>query len=275
MKRVLILLIATYSIFLYGCGAYIAPIFKDPGNTPVSNYKFNYSVVDAKKLKTPLTFLLISPTYNVNFPNIWLQGVIGSKGVDDLRRVITNFSNALENDYNKLMVERGFRLISLLKDQAMATYSQREQSTFALKSRIEIDVNATENSKTEPKEKLGSGLIGAKEYDYGIVKGEFNVKYKIYLEVYEPFTWQLIWVKTIEEQDPNAISYTYNWNYTDKNFMEIKIGSDSRQQSLADLLMDVHKNTLSKCEVFIDPEEFTILSRNADEIRKKAQGVIK
>jgi hypothetical protein len=39
--------------------------------------------------------------------------------------------------------------------------------------------------------------------------------------------------------------------------------------------MDVYKNTLSKCETFIDPDEFSILAKNADDIRKKATGIVK
>ncbi|MBI1937311.1 MAG: hypothetical protein HYS25_04230 [Ignavibacteriales bacterium] len=269
MKKITICLFIFGSVFFSGCGAYMAPTFEDPGNTAVPNYQFNYSVQDQKNLKVPLTFLLISPSYSVVYPQLWIQGR------DDLQNIVKNFSKAIEGDFNELMVDRGFRLISLLKDQAMATYSQREQSTFALKSRIEIEVNATQNSFTEPKEQLGSGLIGAKNFSYGVATGEFNVKYKIYLEVYEPFTWQLIWVKTIEEQEPKTISYSYNWNYTDSKTMAVKIGTDSRPQSLANVLMEVYQNTLSKCEVFIDPDEFTILARNADDIRKKAQGVVK
>lgn len=269
MKKITICLFILGSVLFSGCGAYMTPTYEDPGNTAVPNYQFNYNVQNQKNLKVPLTFLLISPSYNVVYPQLWIQGR------DELQNIVKNFSKAIEGDFNELMVGRGFRLISLVKDQAMATYSQREQSTFALKSRIEIEVNATQHSFTEPKEQLGSGLIGAKKFGYGVVTGEFNVKYKIYLEVYEPFTWQLIWVKTIEEQEPKTISYSYNWNYSDLKTMNIKIGTDSRPQSLANVLMDVYQNTLSKCEVFIDPEEFTILARNADDIRKKAQGVVK
>lgn len=264
------LMLIFFSIVLFnGCGAYMTPTYADPGITAVPNYKFDYSVSSQKKLKNPLTFLLISPSYTVEYPQLWIQGK------DEMSSIVKNFSSAIENDFNELMVDRGFRLISLVKDQSMATYAQREQSTFALKSKIEIVLNASQQSFTEPKEQLGSGLIGAKIFDYGVVTGEFNVKYKIYLEVYEPFTWQLIWVKTIEELEPKSISYSYNWNYTDLKTMSIKIGTDSRPQSLANILMDVYKNTLSKCEVFIDPDEFTILSRSADDIRKKATGVVK
>jgi hypothetical protein len=264
------LLLIFFSILSFnGCGAYIPPTYVDPGITPVPNYKFNYSVSSQKKLKNPLTFLLISPKYTVEYPQLWTQGK------DEMSSIIKDFSNALENDFNELMVDRGFRLISLVKDQSMATYAQREQSTFALKSRIEIVINASQQSVKEPKQQLGSGFVGARKIDYGVVSGEFNVKYKIYLEVYEPFTWQLIWVKTIEELEPKSIAYSYNWNYTDENTMAIKIGTDSRPQSLANILMDVYKNTLSKCETFIDPDEFSILAKNADDIRKKATGIVK
>jgi hypothetical protein len=273
MKKVRNSLIGLLTLFtilcINGCGAYMAPTFDDPGVTAVPNYKFDYSVSSNKKLKTPLTFLLISPSYNVDFPQIW------SQGRDQMFDIVKSFSTAMENDFNELMVDRGFRLISLVKNQQMATYSQRDQSTFSLTSKIEIVINASQQSSTEPKEQLGSGLIGAKKYENGVVSGEFNVKTRIVLEVYEPITWQLIWVKTIEELEPKTISYSYNWNYVDTKTMNVKIGTDTRPQSLANILMDVYKNTLSKCEVYLDPEEFSMLSKQADDIRKKAAGVVK
>lgn len=268
-----LMLIFFSNVLFNGCGAYMnmGTIYVDPGITPVPNYKFDYSVSSHKKLKNPLTFLLISPSFNVQYPQLW-QG-----GGDELLSIVKNFASAIGNDFNELMVNKGFRLISLVKDQNMATYSQREQSTFALKSSIVIDLNASQQSHTKPKAQLGSGLVSANKFDYGVDTGEFNVKYKINLEVYEPITWQLIWVKTIEELESN-IPYSYNWNYIGSRtgvVEGIKIGTDSRPQSLANILMDVYKNVLSKYEVFIDPDEFTILSRNADAIRKKAIGVVK
>lgn len=264
-----VLLIACSIILLNGCGAYMAPTFEDPGQTQVPMYKFDYSVTTQKKLQNPLTFLLISPSYRVDFPQIWTQGR------ENLSDVVRNFSSAMEKDFNELMVDRGFRLISLVKDQQMATYSQREQSTFSLTSKIEIMIDASQNATSEVKQSLGSGIIGAKSYEAAVVSGEFNVKTRIVLEVYEPITWQLIWVKTIEELEPKSISYIYKWNYTDSKTWATKIGADTRPQSLADILMDVYKNTLSKCEVYLDPDEFTMLSKQAEDIRKKATGIVK
>ena len=196
----------------------MAPVFEDPGKTPVPKYKFDYTVSTSKKLQNPMAFLLISPSYKVDFPQLWYK----FQGTDKLNDIIKNFSSSMEKDFNELMVGRNFRLISLLKDQQLATYSQREQSAFSLTSKIEIVIDATQNSSSSISQKPGSGLVGATTYEASIVTGEFNVKTRIVLEVYEPITWQLIWVKTIEEQEPKSINYSYKWNYTDAQTMAVK-----------------------------------------------------
>ena len=268
-RFLLVILIPCCIILFNGCGAYMEPVFEDPGQTPVPMYKFDYSISTHKKLHDPLTFLLISPSYKVDFPQIWTQGIAG------LSDIIRNFSSAIEKDFNELMVERGFRLISLVKDQQMATYSQREQSIFSLTSKIEIMIDASQNKSSEVKQSIGSGIIGARSFEAAVASGEFNVKTRIVLEVYEPITWQLIWVKTIEEIESKSISYMYKWNYTDTKTWGVKIGADTRPQSLADILMGVYKNTLSKCEIYLDPDEFAILSKQAEDIRLKATSVVK
>lgn len=270
MKHLVSFLLAVALLFLVGgCGAYIPAVFEDPGITPNPSFKFDYTSTTPRKLQEPLTFLLISPSYEVKFPNTWAQGT------DKLKDIVEDFSSAMERDFNKLLVDRRFRLISLLKDQQLATYSQREQSTFSLRSKIEVEIDAVTHASSEPKMKLGTGLVDAKTYEPGLESGQFNIKTKIVLEVKEPITWQLIWVKTLEDEGGKSINYSFKWNYSDAKTMTVRLGSDSRPQSLADVLMDVYRKTLSQCESYIDPEEFAILSKQSSEIRKKATGVVK
>lgn len=263
-------------ILFVSCSSYVAARFEDPGPNPTFNYKFDYSPTSNKRLSEPLTMLLITPSYNVVYPQGngmnafgYNQDVTSSFDV-----IIKNYTNAMGDDFKEMMTARNFRIIEMVRNKETATFSQREQSNFSLFATVTLEITDQMISSEEPKKGIGAILL-TNEWNAGNQSGVFGVKSRIKLEVYEPLTWQLLWTKSLET-DPLSENYQFKWNYINaNNIMVYKVGSDSRPMSLAHLLEQSYKNVMDNLMTYIDPDEFSLLSKQAKEIRKQATGIVK
>lgn len=254
-------LVATVAMLFAACG--LIPItYEDPGTDPAVSYKFDYTPIPGNKLKEPLTFLLVTPRFNVNYPEQRVQQYVVSVQRGDIDRILKSFSSSMGDDFNEMMVARGFRLVSLVREQAEATYVQREQSNFAITAKIDIEIAEDVTSASEP-----SQDIITKKVSVGRQSGNFRIKPRITLEAYEPLSWQLFWFKSLE-LDEASRPYSYKWNYTE-GMSRIKVGGDSRPQILASVLMDSYNQIMDRLWSYLDPDEFTMLDKKAKEIRGK------
>jgi hypothetical protein len=253
---------------------YLSASFKHPGPNSPAKYRFDYVPTEAKKLKQELTFLLISPQYEVKASGL-NQRLVGYGTLTDLttglptdmKGVMDDYTSAMGEDFKEMMTTRGFRLIQMLKDQHSATYGQREQSNFSLSLKVSAEIFSDVTSAKDP-----SQNIITNQWSVGEESGRLRVKSRLTLEAYEPMTWQLFWVKYLESEELST-DYSYKWNYTKRG--GVVVGSDTRPQALASLLERSYNDTMDKLYIYLDPDEFTALNVKEQEIRKKATGEIK
>jgi hypothetical protein len=223
-------------------------------------------------LKQELTFLLTNPEIT-KYPGQYDQSLQTSfSGITPelqgtIKKIADDYASAMGADFKEMMTSRGFRLVQIVKDQKMATFGQREQSNFALAAKVSIELSEQIASQEEPSQNYLTG-----NWKAGMRAGGFAVKSRIDLEAYEPLTWQLMWVKSVETDEMHA-PFTYKWNHAGKSG-GYAVGSDTRPQALATLLQQSYNDTMEKLYTYLDPDEFTMLSVNAQEIRKKSAGTI-
>jgi len=262
------------ALVCFGCGGLLMDNYIAPGPNPDNKYEFDYSPKEGMKLKDPLSFLLISAKPEIEFPAIRVDssgqsGVPSEESNQNMRNVINDFSAAMVDDLKEILTDKRFRLIQLLENQQMATFGQREQSNFSLFPRVSVQIKDKIISAIKPGHNLGQALL--KQIVPGEVTGRLSVKARISFEVQEPITWQLIWVKSIDT-DVFEEEYSYKWNLASSGYV---IGEDTRPQALASILMKSYDSILDNLSTYIDVDEFTMLSKQALEIRKKATGIIK
>ncbi len=284
IKYVYSILIISSVVLFVSCSGYVTPSFEDPGPNPTFNYKFDYTPTVDKKLSEPLTMLLISPSYQITYPQGSSSNVFYQTGqnyafgyntdaITSFESITSKYTNAMGEDFKEMMTSRDFRIIEMVKNKESATFSQREQSNFCLIGKVTLEISDQVTSSSEPAKNIGAVLL-TNVYSPGSQNGVFGVKSRITLEVYEPLTWQLIWTKSLETE-PLQENYQFKWNYMSVNSYSYKVGSDSRAVSLASLLEKSYKNVMDNLMTYIDPDEFTLLSKQAKEIRKQATGIVK
>jgi len=277
---ILFVIVLCASALVAGCASYVPASFEDPGQNPPLSYRFDYTPKADKSLKNPLTMLLVSPTYEVKFPSQY-SAVGGSsfsgattEVLDEYNKIIAAYSNSMGDDFKEMMTKRNFRIIEMLKQKDLATYSQREQSNFSLTPKVVVELADNVLTSEDPERDVAGALLTNK-WSAGTRSGKFGMKARIVLEVYEPLTWQLLWVKSIET-DPMTKDYRYRWNYRRTGApLDFAVGSDDRPNALASLLEQSYNEVMDKLYIYLDPDEFTVLSKQAEEVRKKATGIVR
>lgn len=259
-----------------------SPKIIPPGPDVVATYNFDYQPTDIKKSPESFTFLLLAGVPDIKSPYSTTSAVVsvefqGSETphyspqtIRNINKIISAFSTALTEDVKELMTARGYRLVQLVKTQDEATFGQREMSNFAIRPVISVEIDDTITNVTSPKYELI-------KISPGLVEGVIGVKARISVEMKEPITWQLIWLKYVET-DRFEEDYTFKWNWTSKGtsgYTGFQIGEDTRAQALASLLSGLYNEVLKKIEIYFDPQEFSMLNKQAQEIRKKAMGIVK
>lgn len=262
-----------------GCAGYLPARSEGVGQTPAPQYKFDYTAHKAKQLRNPLALLLIAGKYEVKFPDVdpardasWTPEVRKSMG-----KIVTDYAKALSDDTKELLTTKGFRLTEMLDDQQRATFSQREQSALSLTPKIVVEVATAETSDSKPGQDIMGALL-TNEYKAGRVTGALTVRRRVVLEAYEPLTWQLVWTKSLEGK-PLTKEYSFRYNYGQwvgsQPVGGLAIGEDERPAALAALLEASYKETLDDLSTFIDVDEFAMLSKQGEDIRKQARGVVR
>jgi len=263
----------------WGCAAYVKPSYIVPGPNPIANYRFDYNPPkDLKKSTEPFTFLLLQANKDVKSPYSTTSVEVdiprfSSRTTEDLNKIISEFSTSITEDLKELMTQKGFRLVQLVKSQDEATYGQREMSNFAIYPKVSIEIDDQLISSEKPKQDITQALV-TNQYSPGLVKGVFGMKGRITMELKEPITWQLVWTKSVDI-DRLEQEYSFKWNYNPQLKTGYTIGEDTRPPVLASMLEKIYNDVFEKFNTYLDPAEFSMLNKQAQEIRKKATGIIK
>lgn len=263
----------------WACAAYVKPSYIVPGPNPAPNYRFDYTPPkDTKKSAEPFTFLLLQANREVKSPYSTTSIEVdiprfAARTTEDLDKIISEFSSSITEDLKELMTYKGFRLVQLVKTQDEATYGQREMSNFAIYPKVSIEIDDQLISSEKPKQDITQALV-TNQYSPGLVKGVFAMKGRISIELKEPITWQLVWTKSVDIE-PSKRDYSFKWNYNPQLKNGYVIGEDTRPQVLASMLQEIYNEVFEKFCTYLDPSEFSMLNKQAQEIRKKALGIIK
>jgi hypothetical protein len=257
--------------------------------------------------KGDLTLALISPSFVFtgmpsssveNSYGKWLlKRDVSPEAGDFVDRLVKSYLGALQSDFEKVMITDGFRTLGPFSNREIMTYPQRELAELALESRVFIDlfddVTSTEQPASVEVVKKGTPTSSAKKqppifggddaYAYsvgprekeihpGTVTGTLSIGARIELSLYEPLTWEKMWMKTISVSIGKIEPYSYK--YIDYKGERV-IGEDGRPSILDSVLVQSYSQILGQFQTFFDPKEIETINSKAKEIREKKVFLVK
>jgi len=267
----------TISVLAMGCTPTIVSEKVDiPTQRSYQPVKFTYEPLQSQT-KGDLTLAILSPNFvfvdipassaNPSYSRWLLKRDLSQKVEEYIDKTIQVFLVSLQTDFEKVLIARGFRTLGPFRDKDLLTYPQREQCDFAIEPKVFIDILDEVTWTEEPKrskqiiDNIKQPFVSA-----GAVNGTMTVQARIELHVYEPLSWEKMWIKNASTDVIPKLSYSYKYNFVESNRV---VGDDSRPEILSKVLSDSYKDILDKIYLYLDPREFKALSEKAKEIRQK------
>lgn len=236
--------ITSYSIFtilffVLGCAptipppALYAPQFLAPS--------FSAEAENAE-LASTITIALISPSYARQF-----SGDLGE-----------HFQQSLAKDIERLLIEKGYKLLGPFQSLNEMTFPQKKQSDLTLSTIIDFNFQEPlrqQNVKTDwAAVALGGGNAEYVEYFW---EGPCHMTGFISFEVFEPLSYQKMWTKKVDVPSVKE-------DCTASNTDLYKIVS---YNAAAKLMEQIYKDTISKAHIYFNVEEMDIVRKQSLELR--------
>ena len=191
--------------------------------------------------------------------------------------IMKEFSNALQKDYEGMLVARGFNTSGPFRSIQEMTYPEKKACNLVLVPNCQMitlveqggaDLNAKYNL-------LGRADQIATANGVNCV-GQAVVRFEMELCMYEPLSGEKMWTKRIPLESA-AFGYRYyigaspildaNGNPLGLNLSGVRW--DNRAPRFAKALDTFYKQMMDECWKYFSPEEVAVIKTQSDEIRSK------
>jgi hypothetical protein len=268
-------------VFVAGCET-VPEVTKTEPPPPTVAHKFEFTPPEKASKKTNITIGIVNPQWD---KNISIKGEadkqqlldvgINPKPVElmkysnltatvgpaprELVNIATDFNNAVQKDYEAMMVARGFPIMGPFKNVDEMTYPQKTACNLIIVPEL------SQRIVSKPT-----------KVNVDLIEGTAVIRTDIVLNIYEPLSKEKLWMKRFtSESKPFEYKVRYRiQRFTDKNgnYVAVKrlgITWDNRQAGFAQGFMDLYQEFMSKSWLYFSPEEMTVLKQHSDEIRAK------
>ncbi len=286
-------------LFLSGCTPpSIAVKILLPAKDQYPVYQFQYTGA-GKGTHGDFTLAVLSPSFVLNgnavplaslvtepYSDMLFKKRISDQAADYVNSMLSTYMSGLRRDFEKILVVNGYRTIGSFRDKEKLTYPQRQQSDFALQPVLQISVveeETDEQQQTIEEFELTGGAAKPttitpfdkqptferrtfeRDVHPGTVTGNLSVAARADIQLYEPVTWEKMWVKSISIP---VLTKQFTYKYNTLNGQRV-YGEDTRPKILADILTSAYKQILDEFLSYFDASELKALDVKGKEIREK------
>lgn len=259
------------SFVLTGCVTTTPPKPEDP--VEPLNYSFSFEHPEKSNQKIGITIGIVSPqwekdsfVYGAAFSakaneRLMKPNMQATKGPipRELYEIIKEFDKSVGNEFESMMVSRGFNTMGPFDKIEDMTYPQKKACNLVLYPEFNLKIADSPE------------LVEIDE-----VKGRATLRSEIILNIIEPLSKEKLWMKKISLQsEPFPYKFKFNFHrlYTQKGnlagYQRNGIKWDNRTQRVAAALSSYYKDLMQQAWKYFSPEELSILKSHSDEIRER------
>ena len=268
------ILLGCLCFFLFSVSACVTtppPPPEDPIET--LNYSFNFTPPEKSKEKHNITIGIVSPhwekgafDYSTYFSvkaneRLMKPDMQATKGPisQELFEIIKEFDKAVENEFEAMMINRGFNTLGPFEKIDDMTYPQKQACDLVLYPEFSLKING------QPE------LVEVQE-----MKGTATLRSEVVLNILEPMSREKLWMKRINlksEGYPYKYKFDFKRLYTEKGaligYERNGVTWDNRTQRTATALSLFFSELMDTAWKYFSPEELKVLKQHSEDIRKK------
>ena len=239
-KAILMPLIFIVLFFAYGCASsppkptvyspqFIAPAFSaEGGNT---------------EMASSITIALVNPSYARPF-----SGEIGEL-----------FQQSLGKDIEKILIEKGYRLLGPFQSINDMTFPQKKQSDLILSTVMDFNFQEPLRQQEVKTDWAGVALGGSSSYVEYFWAGPCSMSGFISFEVFEPISYQKMWTKKVDVPSIKE----------DCTAQGAEMYQVVAYNAAGKLIEQIYKDAVSKANIYFNVEEMDMVRKQSLELREK------
>jgi len=243
--------IRVFSLLVFGALAITLVASGCVSSAPASSYRpvFDYSPPSAgPRSETPISLALVGA--QMDTPVAFFQA----------------FRDNMANDFQEILSARGYTIRGPFRRFDDMTFPDKKGSQLALEPQLEIDADMTRVEEKVTGGSFGLALLGAKGVRF---RGTVIVSGHINLVLYEPLTREKMWTKSLEIEPQNIALDTERLYPGLPPIGDLLAGEPAFAAALGHALENAYSDVLTKAYVYLDPEEVTLVSQQAEDLRKR------
>lgn len=196
------------------------------------------------------------------------QGSFGAGGTNALERILSDFQQAMETDFEEMLLSRGFVFKGPFPTYNEMVYADRRDSDLVLHPQIEIRPRV--NAEPTEKSNVVGEILSIGGDMWVIESGTVALAGRVTLAIYEPMTQTRLWNRSISVPD-TTVRWQGELEYeVPPRSMAHIMEEPQLQNGFARLMEDMYERTLQTAWDYLDPEEMLVLREQAYEIREDA-----
>lgn len=263
-------------VLVVGC-ATTPPAPKEP--PPPVTYNFNFEPPEKAKQKHQITIGIVSPQWdekiglgegkrpwldagfcpNPNelllYPNLSAHAHHPPRNLYD---VAVSFHNAIQRDFEAMMIARGFDVMGPFKNVDEMTYPEKQACNLIIVPEFS-QVVVSQPSTVQ----------------LDLVEGSAQSRTEIVLNVYDPLSKEKLWKKSFTNTSnsfPFKVEFDYEYVYRNKEKYGVQrkgITWDNRAAMFAQAEEDLYNEFFEKAWNYFNPDEMKVLKKHSDDLREK------
>jgi len=191
-----------------------------------------------------------------------------------VQRLLTSYRDSLQLNLDRIIAAQGFRTTGVFENVEQMTYPQRQSSPLVLVHRTKLTIRESYGNNSVIQGQIIKNTI-QDSISPTIFKGKLSVGGQFLLELYEPFSREKMWNKSINIPF-NEVEFTYKATFPGEEYFGgdfdlkyVVYGEDTRAKLLGQILTSGFTKVLDEAFDSLKPNDLKQIFDLANDLRSK------
>ena len=192
------------------------------------------------------TFMLLTPKLNDNLVESSFRN-LNANSAAMIGKVLAAYRDSLMSDVKDALEANGVHLAGTVDDISQMTYPQKSTALMVLDCQISLSTSEIYDPNQQSAPRINESSVQDTLLPW-VITGSLNVSGSIQMSLYEPFSYQKMWTKTITIPEATK-RFTYKFTLAQHEYLggqidrnQLVYGEDERPSLLADILGSSYLN---------------------------------
>lgn len=179
----------------------------------------------------------------------------------------TEFKNSMINDFQEMIVARGYRIKGPFSTYDEMTYGDKKSCDMIIVPEIDVNIQVV-NLKKKKKTRFKDSSKNRKRYRY---TGQINLSGKVTITMVESLTKEKVWVKSIQLENKLSDNFRFYKKFGVKEKVPNTVSLEDQpvKNAFGPVTNELYQEAMKTMFTYLEPEEMLQVKILTDELKSK------